>query len=690
YPLPRILAVGLDDSASVAALRKKGYQFDLIAQTTDFSQFYHSDDAVQGSYDIAVCIAAHEAVGDDGPFFSQLADLLSPGGHAILSVCLCDGLAVESVEPDAASHSHDAHRLFETLLGRVEDCVLADKPAWFEETRDFDGGSEACKYASLVFRRLERNVWKYDGKFRAIQAAPWKEYLHKQQLRRDVEILELANSARKQSEEMSALESEKRYLHEQLQQRNAENQRMSERAREQNAEIRVLQSNQTAREQALFQQVRDGQQEQYRLLQEQTKREKEYNEQIMGANQKLASLLHDSAQREKDTSGQMLALRQWMDKEKSELEQAYSDHISSLQRELARVRSSLSWRLTAPFRIMARWMGISQTTADHLSDASARPVKTRRAVSESHITVPNNQNIASDAPKDGTRMNHSTFAQATDLNKSTKKLALSDLLQQQDVHFVESAYLTILGRQADPVGQDYYLSRLRAGVPKVEILGQLLNSAEARQRREGIPGLRDALRLQKLVGIPVIGPLFNLFMAGDRFGQAADLNEPGAAPNLKTLLQHQDLWFIESAYLTLLRRQPDPVGQNYYLGRLRAGVPKVVILGQLFHSAEARQSQGDIPGLRNAVRLQTLAGLPVIGPILKLFNAADGASSHEIRLRAIEQQLFILGQQINARLKLIEHGINNLQNVIPKQGRAEKPVSPKETPVDDQPRQIEV
>ena len=146
--------------------------------------------------------------------------------------------------------------------------------------------------------------------------------------------------------------------------------------------------------------------------------------------------------------------------------------------------------------------------------------------------------------------------------------------------------------------------------------------------------------------------------------QDTQLTVSSPAPNLKALLQLHDQQFVKCAYLTLLRRQPDAEGFNYYLDRVRAGVPKIQILGQFLDSLEARANGVKLPGLREAVKRQKLARLPLFGIFIKHFIVVDGDSEFEIRLRTIEQQIFALGQQSDFRHSQLERGIEGLRKLI--------------------------
>jgi FkbM family methyltransferase len=113
---------------------------------------------------------------------------------------------------------------------------------------------------------------------------------------------------------------------------------------------------------------------------------------------------------------------------------------------------------------------------------------------------------------------------------------------------------------------------------------------------------------------PVTGSLHSTPKVFDAGNAATQVN---AAPSLEMLLAHQDGVFIDCAYLTLLRRSPEPSGRNYYLSRLRDGAPKVQILSEIFESSEARLINAVVPGLNEAIkkhrRKHTLVRLQLFG-----------------------------------------------------------------------------
>lgn len=105
------------------------------------------------------------------------------------------------------------------------------------------------------------------------------------------------------------------------------------------------------------------------------------------------------------------------------------------------------------------------------------------------------------------------------------------------------------------------------------------------------------------------------------------------------LLEPHDRHFIHTAYQSLLGRAPDPEGERYYLGRLRAGTHKLDILGQLRRSPEGRAFIPGVAGLDRAIKRHRRANLPLIGWIIRWLTGAEGNS-------AIHRQLRILANDV--------------------------------------------
>jgi Domain of unknown function (DUF4214)/Methyltransferase domain len=118
-------------------------------------------------------------------------------------------------------------------------------------------------------------------------------------------------------------------------------------------------------------------------------------------------------------------------------------------------------------------------------------------------------------------------------------------------------------------------------------------------------------------------------------------------PNLQAVLRCQNTQFVEAAYQTILNRPPDVEGFNYYLARLHSGVRKIQILSELSASPEAHTSGMDLPGLRDALRRQKFAKIPLVGGIFRFCCGLEGDSPLEVRSRVAEQQTFFLKDELS-------------------------------------------
>ncbi len=84
---------------------------------------------------------------------------------------------------------------------------------------------------------------------------------------------------------------------------------------------------------------------------------------------------------------------------------------------------------------------------------------------------------------------------------------LSALLQLDGTSFIEAAYATLLNRAPDEAGLAYVTRELVRGRSKVELLGELEGSPEARQLGRSIAGLRRRYLVHRFYRVPVLGPI---------------------------------------------------------------------------------------------------------------------------------------------------------------------------------------
>ena len=74
------------------------------------------------------------------------------------------------------------------------------------------------------------------------------------------------------------------------------------------------------------------------------------------------------------------------------------------------------------------------------------------------------------------------------------------------------------------------------------------------------------------------------------------------ATTVNELLNYHDESFIYCVFRTLLNRDPDEVGKDFYLKRLRSGEQKSQIIIEILSSQEGQKTQANIDGLKSFVR----------------------------------------------------------------------------------------
>ncbi|MHB1656194.1 MAG: FkbM family methyltransferase [Burkholderiales bacterium] len=169
---------------------------------------------------------------------------------------------------------------------------------------------------------------------------------------------------------------------------------------------------------------------------------------------------------------QLADLRLWEKQLNTNLAQQ-AEHAETLAQHLTDIQSTWLWRVFTLFH-PARWPNI---TAINKIDCTNLPSMRDTATTNNHHQTATTQYcIDEDAP----------FAHNATTPQPTREF--SDMLPPQHIYelfifdereFITVAYRTLLGREPDPNGMNYYLGRLRMGYGKASIIVQLANSSEA-------------------------------------------------------------------------------------------------------------------------------------------------------------------------------------------------------------------
>ena len=153
-----------------------------------------------------------------------------------------------------------------------------------------------------------------------------------------------------------------------------------------------------------------------------------------------------------------------------------------------------------------------------------------------------------------------------------------DLLLLDGSDFVRAAYRVILGREVDSSGLRDSLLRLSSGTSELQLLADLRCDPEGQAYASPLAGLDELVR------------------------RVQERNRGVRVNSLAELLLLHGEPFVRAAYLTLLKREPDPQGLARYLEVLRAGHSNMHVLKALYQAPEARDKSAELPGLAAAIR----------------------------------------------------------------------------------------
>jgi Domain of unknown function (DUF4214) len=130
--------------------------------------------------------------------------------------------------------------------------------------------------------------------------------------------------------------------------------------------------------------------------------------------------------------------------------------------------------------------------------------------------------------------------------------------------------------------------------------------------------------------------------------------------SLEALLDLHDDVFVRCAYKVILGRMPDPGGQQNYVSQVRQGIHKAQIVVELALSPEGRLKSVELPGLQSLIRRYRKRAPSIWRRLFRQLTRA-ATEPTERQLRAIDNQLYLLGQAQSAHAKQLAELLSLLQ-----------------------------
>jgi glycosyltransferase involved in cell wall biosynthesis len=137
-----------------------------------------------------------------------------------------------------------------------------------------------------------------------------------------------------------------------------------------------------------------------------------------------------------------------------------------------------------------------------------------------------------------------------------------------------------------------------------------------------------------------------------------------AVTSVHELLSLDGKEFLRLAYLTLLRRQPDPGGMAHYLEKLKAGAQKSALLYELHHSAEGERvrrtySGSNISGLETLLRNENPRPIRLVPPLIARLTNFEDKKLNKDQLSEISRHLSTVESQVDSKLCEIQNAIRD-------------------------------
>jgi SAM-dependent methyltransferase len=151
----KILCIGSYEDSAAWSLRRLGFPLEEIDPLInyDLATFLHKPSTAPASYDVIFSTSVIEHVPDDELFIRQIAQLLKPGGAAVLTCDFKEGFKPGDPLPPEDVRLYTKEDFTHRFLPQITDCHLVGEPDWSNQPNDFQHGSHAYSFATLMFQK---------------------------------------------------------------------------------------------------------------------------------------------------------------------------------------------------------------------------------------------------------------------------------------------------------------------------------------------------------------------------------------------------------------------------------------------------------------------------------------------------------------------------------------------------------
>jgi hypothetical protein len=156
YQNPKLLCVGSYEDTASMSLIKMGFEVEEIDLMLNYSlqEHFTKPNTVKNSYDIIFSTSVIEHDPDDESFVKCVANLLAPGGVALITCDYKDGWKPSEPKPEVNARLYTQHDLRDRLLPLMSDCHLVDEPQWDCPNPDFNYlGKYRYTFATFVVKK---------------------------------------------------------------------------------------------------------------------------------------------------------------------------------------------------------------------------------------------------------------------------------------------------------------------------------------------------------------------------------------------------------------------------------------------------------------------------------------------------------------------------------------------------------